>query len=341
LGMLKMNDWELLHQLIGEANRILLTTHENPDGDGLGCASAMQHYLLDLKIETRIICATKIPVEYDFLAHAGSVETYDPQLHNAWLATVDLGLVFDIGDFKRLRGIGEQITANRIPTVNIDHHVQIDNGQFTHNLVDLNTSATGEMLFDFFKQVYPDRLPMPVAEGLYTAIVTDTGSFRYSNTNVRSHEVAIECIQVGIQPHKIYQNVYESNSIPRVKLLSMILGNIQFEYGGELAWFQIDQQMLNQCSATNSDVDGFTDYIRTIRGVEVALMLYQNGTNTCRINFRSKGKYNIHSVAQEMGGGGHPFAAGAVVNGTLEAVIPKVLHTTIKTLQAQKDKQAV
>ncbi len=333
-----MSDWELLHKLIGEADRVLLTTHENPDGDGLGCASAMWHYLQDLKIETRFLCVTGIPDEYNFLMNAASAEIYNSQFHDDWLATVDLALVFDIGDYKRLRGIGDQITTKRITVVNIDHHVQVDNGHFTHNLIDLNASAVGEMLFDFFKQYYTDSLPITVAEGLYTAILTDTGSFRYSNTSARCHEVVSECIQAGIQPSEIYQNIYESNSIQRAKLLGMILSNIQFESGGELAWFQIDQQMLSQCSATNSDVDGFTDFVRSIRGVEVALMLYQNGSDTCRINFRSKGKYNIHPVALEMGGGGHPFAAGAIMNGTLDTVIPKVLKATMAILQAQKDK---
>jgi len=339
LGMLKMIDWEILHKLIADAKRILLTTHENPDGDGLGCASAMLHYLNGLKLDTRIVCATELPKEYAFLSYAESVECYEPQIHDEWLATVDLVLVFDIGDFRRLRDIGQQILTNNIPSINIDHHVQTNNSQFNYNFIDLEAAATGEMLYDFFKPIYPDSLPLPIAEGLYTAIINDTGSFRYSNTTERCHEVAIECIRVGIKPHKIYQNIYESNSIPRIKLLGLILNTVQFDFNGELAWFKIDQNMMIQCAAENSDVDGFTDYIRTIRGVEVAVMLYQNGANTCRINFRSKGKYNIQTVAQEMGGGGHPFAAGAVIDGNLDSVAHKVLQATINSLQSQNNPQ--
>ncbi|MFH1852015.1 MAG: bifunctional oligoribonuclease/PAP phosphatase NrnA [Candidatus Neomarinimicrobiota bacterium] len=334
-----MIDLNKVHELIGGAGRILLTTHENPDGDGLGCLSAMYDYLLSIKKECRILCPSELPTEFEFLVHADAIRQYNPVSDVSWVSRADLVVVFDVGDFNRLRVLGNAIREHSIPTVNIDHHLHVNENLFTYNLVDLQTAATGEILFDFFKPVVGDRLPFAIAEGLYTAVMTDTGSFRYSNTNIRSHEIAVECIRAGVQPHKIYQLVYESRSVGKMKLLGSILNSLKFECNGQLAWFSIDHRMLAEAAASPSDVDGFTDFIRSIKGVEVALMMFQNGSDTCRINFRSKGKYQIHGVATRMGGGGHPFAAGAVINGQLATVVPQVVSATIATINQQDGRE--
>ncbi len=332
-----MIDWNLVHNLINTADRIVISTHENPDGDGLGCASAMQYYLKSIGKDSRILSPSALPVDYNFLAEIDSYQQYDPKSHEAWVKGADLALIFDVGDYSRLRALGDLLKAENITMVNIDHHAHTVNGFFTHNLIDLEAAATGEMLYDFFRTVYPDNLPVAIGEGIYTAILTDTGSFRYSNTNVRCHEVAIACIQSGIEPHNIYQQVYESSSITRMRLLGLILNTLQFEREGELAWFKIDRSMLTKSGASVSDVDGFTDFIRTIKGVEVALMLFQNGADTCRINFRSKGRYSIQKTAQNLGGGGHPFAAGAVIPGKLADIAPRVVAATLAAMAEQNE----
>ncbi len=332
-----MTDFATIDRLIDQADNILLTTHENPDGDGLGCLSAMYHYLTDQHKECRIFCPSPLPSEYEFLPYADQIIHYNPDSHRKTVAKSDLVLVFDVGDYSRLRQLGEAVVEDNLTTVNIDHHVQTKTGKFDYDLINLESAATGEILFDYFKPKYDGLLPTEIAVGIYTAVLTDTGSFRYSNTNPRCHEVAIACMQAGIQPHKIYQQVYESNSVPKMKLLGLILNSLQFAGNGELAWFVIDQEMLASAAAAKTDVDGFTDFIRTIRGVEVALMLFQNGSHTCRINFRSKGKYKIHGVAQYFGGGGHPFAAGAVIKRPLDQVSDTVVAETIKAMRDQQD----
>ncbi len=332
---MKMIDWKLVHNLVNNAARIVISTHENPDGDGLGCSSAMRSYLDSIGKDSRILSPSPLPDDYQFLAEAKAYDLFDTAQHGDWLSKVDLAIIFDVGDYRRLGAIGPLLKEQGTPMINIDHHAHTTNGFFDYNFIDLDAAATGEMIYDFFKLVYPEKLTPAIAEGLYAAILTDTGSFRYSNTNIRCHEVAIECIRSGIKPHKIHQQVYESSSIARIRLLGLILNSLQFERGGELAWFKIDRAMLSASDATQSDVEGFTDFIRTIKGVEVALMVFQNGSDTCRINFRSKGHYSIHRAAQQLGGGGHPFAAGAVIPGTLNTVIPRVLEVT----QAEMEKQ--
>lgn len=333
--MMKMIDWQTMTDMIQSADRILITTHENPDGDGLGSAAAMYHHLAEGGRECRIICSSKLPREYAFLNEGQIFEVHDLQRDRDWISGAELALVFDVGDFKRLRGIGDELLRFAIPTLNIDHHPHLNADQFTYNLIDLKAAATGEMLYDYFKTVRSGSLPPEICLGIYTGVMTDTGSFRYSNTNLKCHQIAIECIQAGIQPHKIYQQVYESSSREKVKLLGKILEQLHYDQDGELAWFTINDRMMREAGANQADVDGFTDFVRTIRGVEVALMVFENGRETCRVNFRSKGKYVVNKIAQSLGGGGHKFAAGAVVNGSLEEVTSRVLEAARRSLNSQ------
>ncbi|NOZ03333.1 MAG: bifunctional oligoribonuclease/PAP phosphatase NrnA [FCB group bacterium] len=330
-----MVDWKNVNKLINEAQQILLTTHEKPDGDGLGCAAAMYHYLIGQGKDCRVINHSSLPAEYRFLDPDGVFETYRSDTHDTWLEKADLVIIFDVGDYKRLQSIGIAIQRFALKTLNIDHHPYPGEPPFSMNVVDEQAAATGELIYNYLKTVIKGPLSKEICVGLYTAIMTDTGSFRYNNTNIRSHEIAIECIRSGIDQTYIYQQVYESHSPARMKLLGKILNSLQFELEGELAWFSINATMLKEVGATKEDVDGFTDFIRTIRGVEVALMVFQSNHRTCRVNFRSKGKYAVNEIAKSLGGGGHRFAAGAVVEGLLDAVVPRVLSATKQSLISQ------
>jgi phosphoesterase RecJ-like protein len=329
-----MIDWKPIHDKILEAGSILLSTHENPDGDGLGCSAAMFHYFKSLGKNVRIIQVSKLPEEYQFLDKGNMFEQYNPESHDSWLQDADLALIFDVGDFRRLRLIGDNLVKSNVPIVNIDHHPDMGDVRFVENVIDTQAAATGEMLYDYFQfiGVTPTK---DMFEGIYTAVLTDTGSFRYNNTNVKCHEIAIACIKAGVNTSKVYQHVYETRSRSRVRLLGKVLDNLHFDHGGELAWFIIDQNLLKAAGASREDVNGFTDFVRTIRGVEVALMLFERDPDSCRINLRSKGKYVINDTAKAFGGGGHKFAAGAVIDRKLEDVLPDVLKQINRSMAKQ------
>ncbi len=328
-------EWQQINEMIIASERILLTTHENPDGDGLGSASAMYYHLQEVGKECRIINCSDLPVEYDFLNQNKIFELYDVKEHDEWLEKCDLAIIFDVGDFKRVRGIKDAINRNEIKTINIDHHPHSDDHPFSLNVVDTNAAATGAIVFDYLKMARKKPMTKNMCEGLYTAIMTDTGSFRYSNTDAKCHEIAIECLKAGVETSRIYQRVYETKPQGGVRLLARVIDNITFDSGGELAWFWIDQKMLDAADASSKDVDGFTDFVRSIKGVEVAVMVFENGSDTCRLNFRSKGKYAINDVAKYFGGGGHRFAAGAIVKGNKETIIPLVVTETKASLEEQ------
>ena len=237
-----MIDWNQINNYISEAKTILLTMHENPDGDGLGSATAMYHYLKEIDKDCRIIQVSQLPYEFYYLNDGDIIETYDLDLHSKWIAEVDLVIIFDVGDFKRIRGIKDQIKQHNIATLNIDHHPHSEDHPFTYNVVDLQAASTGDMVYDYIKTVREGKITKPMAEGIYTAVMTDTGCFRYSNTDSHCHNIAIECIEVGVDTSGIYQRIYESSSQARVALLGRILRDIHYELDGEFAWFVIDRK---------------------------------------------------------------------------------------------------
>ena len=326
-------DWDAVHNVINNATSIMLTTHENPDGDGLGAESGLYYHLKEQNKDVKIINYSPLPREYKYLNPDNIFECYDNESHDDWIKDIDLVIVFDVGDFLRIRTLVNTIEKYDIETMNIDHHPHPDDNVFTYNLVNLSAAATGCMVYDYLKVVREKPIPKNSLLGIYTAMMTDTGCFRYSNTDNKCHEIAIECLNVGIETYKIYQHIYENSTRSRIKLMGEFLSNLKYELDGTFAWFIISEEMMKVANATRSDVDGFTDMVRTISGVEVSLMIFQQNNSSCRINFRSKGKYSVNDIAKEMGGGGHAFAAGAVVNGTLKDVSSKVVKTTSDSIE--------
>ena len=322
-----MLDWKKLNQKILSSSRIVLSTHQNPDGDGLGSASAMYHYIKSLEKDCKIIHISDFPNQYDFLNQNNIIETYIESDHDEWMQTSDLALIFDIGAYHRLGILGDILNKNNIYTVNIDHHPDLNDGRFNDNYINIDAAATGEMVYDFLidNNINLNQL---MAQGIYTAVMTDTGSFRHNNTNQKSHKIAMDCIDYGVDNSKIYQSIYENRSKAQVSLLAKVIDNLRYDSDGQIASFIISREMIESSGAIPQDIDGFTDFVRTIKGVEISIMIYESDSNRCRINFRSKGKYKINDVAKSFGGGGHKFAAGAIADGTSEIILQQVVDQT-------------
>ena len=280
--------WNKVDRVISKANRIALTTHENPDGDGLGSEMALYYHLLDVGKNVRIINYSPIPEDYYFLNKGEIFEKYDSQIHDSWLINVDLIIIFDVGDFKRTGSMRDFIIDNNLATLNIDHHPHPDSNQFHYNIVDLKAAATGCMVYDYLIEARKKPLTKNICDGIYTAVMTDTGCFRYSNTDKKCYDIATESLKRGVKTYKIYQHVYENSSPERMNLLGLVLAKINYEFNGIFAWFEVTEKMIKKAKARVKDVDGFSDMVRSIRGVEISMMIMQTGVNSCRINFRSK-----------------------------------------------------
>ena len=326
-------DWSIVHKVILNSKKIMLTTHENPDGDGLGAECGIYYHLKEMGFDVRIINYSPIPHEYFFLNSDNIFEHYSSSSHDSWIKNVDLVIIFDVGDFKRIRTICDVISKFNLSTMNIDHHPHPENHSFNFNLVDLSAAATGCMVFDYLKFARKKPIEKKSLEGIYTAVMTDTGCFRHSNTDTKCHQIAIECLDIGIQTNLIYQQIYENSTKSRIELMGIVLTNLNYELEGKLAWFIVSEKMMNKANASKSDIDGFSDMVRTIKGVEVAIMISEQSEDKCRINFRSKGNFKINHIAISLGGGGHAYASGAMVNGSLNDVQKKVVKTSIHHLK--------
>ena len=316
-------NYSKIEQIISENEKIFISTHINPDGDSIGSAFAMYHYLKNLGKDCRIINHSEVPLVYSFLNEKEIFNEISDE-NIAFIKNADLGIILDIGDFYRLGEVANIIESTTVETINIDHHPLTENDFFTHNFINLDASSVGEILYSYFSSLGSDIIDKEMMLGIYSAVLTDTGSFRFSNTNQLSHEIAVDAIKMGINISEIYQNIYENSSVSRIKLLGNVIQKLNFDCNGELLWFSLNNDMVKEVDGTNQDFDGFTDFFRGIQGVEIALMLYDL-KGKVRLSFRSKGKYKVNNVAKKMGGGGHPFAAAALVDGEFSDVKSTVL----------------
>ena len=305
--------WDELTDLISNSNSILLSTHFNPDGDGLGSEIGFYYHLKNLGKECRIVNISQIPEIYNCIDSDGIIETYS-EAHNEWLNNVDVTILFDIGDYNRIHEIYPQIKESKI--VLFDHHPLQKDNPYSLIVLDLGSPATGYMVWKYLQYISTDgfQLNIKSANALYAALITDTGSFRYGSTHADAHLMAAHLLDSGVKPYEIHRAIYEQRQLSQVRLMSYVIQALQFSEDGKLAWYIIDANMIEKSEANQGDVDGFTEFVRTIQGVEVAFMIQEISPHSHRINFRSSGNYIINDVAKEFGGGGHIYAAGARVD---------------------------
>ena len=318
-----------LNELIQKAGSILLTSHINPDGDGLGSELGLYHHLKEIGKDCKIINTSSFPALYNFLDQDSVTLTYSID-HNQWIKEVDLIIILDIGDINRVGPMRELFSRDSI-SICIDHHPVRSSEDYTYICTDTNEPSTGSIIYKYLVQARATtRLPQKIAIPLYVALITDTGSFRYSNTNYEAHEMAANLIKSGVKPHEIHTRVYESRPISQVRLLGMIIENLQFELNRRFVWFIITSEMMKLSGISPAEIDGFTDFARTINNVEVACMILELPDQKVRINFRSKGKYSVNDVAAKFHGGGHPFAAGAIVENTTCVDVKEIILEEMK-----------
>ena len=187
-------------------------------------------------------------------------------------------------------------------------------------------SSAGEMVYDLFK-AFKVKIDMDDAIALYAAIMTDTGSFRYSNTSSKTHRIAAELIDIGVKPYEMHTKIYETSSVQDTNLLGESLQTMKLTEDGKIAWLWVTKEMLKKTKASLEGTEGIINFARSIDGVEIAILFRETGTeDRVKVSFRSKGKVDVNKLAGLFGGGGHPTASGCTVFGKIEDVEKKVLE---------------
>ncbi|MAZ61464.1 MAG: hypothetical protein CMG50_04735 [Candidatus Marinimicrobia bacterium] len=307
-----MLNWNLLDKIIKSSKKVFLTTHVNPDADGLGSELAMYYYLKSLNIDCKILNSSETPDYLTFLDPDNVIEVWDKNNHSEWIKDVDTAIAFDIGDYRRMNELSTQIKENNIYSVIIDHH-PYSSDFFDLVLVDINFASTGNMVWSFLEHSNYKSYNQISLDALYSALITDTGSFRYNSTDSESHKMAGFLLDNGVKPYDVYEKIYERRSLKQINLLSESIKNLKFNFSNLVCGVIISKEIQNKAGANHEHVEGFTDFFRSIDGVQISYCIIEQD-HSYRINFRSRGKYIINDIAKSFGGGGHKLAAGASVN---------------------------
>jgi len=240
-------------------------------------------------------------------------------------------IILDSPDLARIGKVSEHIKKDAV-IINIDHHISnINFGKF--NWVEPEFSSAGEMVHDLFK-AFKVKIDLDDAIPLYAAIMTDTGSFRYSNTSSKTHKIAAELIDIGVEPYEMQAKIYEASSIQDISLLGESLQTMKLTEDGKIAWLWVTKEMLKKTKASLEGTEGIISFPRSIDGVEIAILFRETGTeDRVKVSFRSKGKVDVNRLAGAFKGGGHPTASGCTVFGKIEEVEKKVLEKAAEMLK--------
>jgi len=310
------------------AQHVVLTTHVNADGDGVGSEIGLWHLLRARGVSVTIANPTRIPERFNFLIPEGA----DASAHAVHeIERADIVASLDIGDISRLGNLATVINARQPPFVCIDHHVGPIKLPAGPCLIAPDATATAELVFDL-ASIAGWPLTPAVAQALYVGLLTDTGGFRFSNTTARALRVAAALLEKGVDPESIYASVYASAPEGRVRLLAEVLQTLVVERDVGLAWLSVPADALRRHEATPDDLDGIVEFPRSIAGVKLALLFRHIGSGRIKVSFRSMGEVDVAALAHQFGGGGHHRAAGASLAGTMADVEDKVLSAARKFL---------
>jgi bifunctional oligoribonuclease and PAP phosphatase NrnA len=306
----------------GQGRRVALSTHINADGDGCGSEAALARLLGAAGFRPLILNPTPWPGSFEFLVDP-AVEDATPR-GPAALADVDVLVVVDIGDVRRLGTLSDAVRHLSVPKLVIDHHVPGEEPPGPIIVSDTSACATGELIFDVAVSAdWP--ISRPIATALYTALLSDTGGFRFSNTSPRCHAIAGYLLSLGVDPEEMYRRVYASLPLGRLQLLRDALETLAVDPRYAIAWISVPAGALEHYGLRSEDLDGIVEHPRSIAGTRLAIFFRDLGHGKVKVSFRSTGDVDVNQFARQFGGGGHAKAAGALIPGALAEVQSNVI----------------
>lgn len=299
-----------LAQIVDEVRRrqrFVLSSHVRPDGDAIGSQLAMAYALRSLGKQVRIVNGDKPPIPLLVFPGVEEIEVAktidDPG---------DAVIVMECGDLARTGVSGFE----RGYVINIDHHP--GNTMYgALNWFDLSAAACGEMVFDLVLALGVP-LSAEIATHVYIAILTDTGSFHYSNISPKTFDICRRCMEAGVNPPAVARSIFDSNNLGRLKLFGAVLSKMELDPSGRLAIVYVDRKLARESGGTYEDTEGLINLPLTVKEIQAVVFFKENGTDDWRVSMRSKGEIDINAVAKRFGGGGHKNASGCSATGRYE-----------------------
>ena len=313
-------DYSKLNDIIKSSKNILIISHVNPDGDTLGSMCGLYCAILDnCKKKCDMVAISKIPDVYSYLPHLSEVKNVDDLDKSR-----EYDLVINVDVAALDRACDAKILFEKAKfTVNIDHHkTNIAYGNL--NFINPDASSTGEVLFGCFENM-SWKVNLDCAICLYTAILTDTGSFRFDNTKPSTFEVASKLVEIGVQPSDIYKKVYESDSKTLVMFQAHCISKAKFLENDKIAYTLVYKKDMEKFSAGDDCMEGLTEKLRAIVTTRIAFVAKEMKSGGTKISMRSKFA-DVAEICSVFGGGGHKFAAGCTIKAPVEDAAKKVLE---------------
>ena len=305
-------------EAINEGRSFLITAHVRLDGDALGSELAMYLMLKKLGKDVVVYNQDHTPERYRFLPSAQNI------VHNINnVEQYDVGIVLDCSDLARV-GDEEDKIGKIKRLINIDHHIS-NNGFCSLKMLDAHASSTGELVFRLMREMR-FKMSKDICTNLYAAIITDTGSFRYSSTTKDTFWAAGNLVENGADPQWISESIYESDSPARLKLLAKALETLSLDLKNRVGSMVVTQKALLETGASWELTEGFVDIPRTVGGIEVSILYTQRGDNNYKLSLRSKADVNVERIAKKFGGGGHIHAAACWMKGDIQSIKSQIIE---------------
>jgi phosphoesterase RecJ-like protein len=318
----------------------VLSTHINADGDGCGSEAALARLLAQMGVTSTIVNPTQWPEMFQFLLGDAARVVEAREGGAQLMREADLVLVLDISDLQRLSALGDVVREVSSPVLVIDHHVPGADPPGTEIFSDTTACATGELIYDFASVLGLEITP-EIANGIYVAILTDTGGFRFSNTTPRCHAIAGQLLATGVDPEAMYQHIYASMPVGRLHLLREALATLEVDPTYGLTWISVAAGALEEHGVRPEDMDGIAEHARSVAGTRMAVFFRQLDSNRVKLSIRTTGSADANAFAKQFGGGGHVKAAGALITGTLEDVQHRVVTAAREYLRANPPQPSV
>lgn len=323
--------------LIHTHERFVLTTHLRPDGDAIGSELGLGRLLRKLGKTVSIINSDPLAYNLSWLPGVTDVEVFEGTVdQRERIAGADVIFVLDTNGVERIGKLGSAVRNSDAVKVLIDHHPGPEEW-FDVMYRRESASSTGELIYEVIEAMDLGLIDAEIATALYTAIMTDTGSFRYSSVNARVHRIVAELLERGdIRPTPIHTALFDTRTVEGLRLLSRTLDTLTLRYRGRVGYMVVTQRALRETGADVSETEGFVNYVLSVEGVDAALLFTETERGT-KVSFRSKGTAFVHEWAQHFGGGGHRNASGAFIRRPLEDTIRAVIRAAPRFLDLEDE----
>ena len=322
-----MDSPEIVRELLSKPQKVVVTTHINPDADALGSSLGLAAYLSKKGHSVQVITPSEYPNFLTWMTGQEKViaySNYTARKANTFIDEADLIFCLDFSSLERIKELGSIIAVSKAKKILIDHHLEPE--EFADVTVwDVNAASTAELVYEFIvQQGDKEVIDSNIANNLYAGIMTDTGNFRHPSTTRKVFQICAELVGLGADTSKVAREIYDSNSIDRIRLLGFTLNErLRFIPEYQTAYIYLKQQDLKDFHARTGDTEGFVNYALSLKGVTFAALFSDKG-DIVKMSFRSVGDFSVNDFAREhFEGGGHKNAAGGKSNLTLEETISK------------------